>query len=74
MDRRTDEGAYVLKNLYRTRQEVIAHPEWFEPDALEQIDTAMAAIEAALPKVKKAAGNQVVSFDSIESAHELVTS
>ena len=74
MDRRTDEGAYVLKNLYRTRQEVIAHPEWFEPDALEQIDEAMAAIEAALPKVKNAAGNQVVSFDSIESAHELVTS
>ncbi len=73
MDRRTDEGAYVLKNLYRARQEVIAHPEWFEPDALERIDKAMAAIEEAVPHAEKPAMNHVISFDSIESAHELVT-
>jgi hypothetical protein len=73
MDRRTDEGAYVLKNLHRARQDVIAHPEWFEPDALERINKAMAAIEEALPNVEMADMNHGVPFDRIENAHELVT-
>jgi len=33
---------YVLENLYRSREEVIAHPEQFEPEALERIDKAVA--------------------------------
>ena len=32
---------YVLENLYRSRDEAIAHPECFEPNALEQIDKAI---------------------------------
>jgi len=32
---------YVLENLYRSREEVIAHPELFEPDSLEQIEKAI---------------------------------
>ena len=32
---------YVLENLYRSREEVIAHPELFEPEALERIDKAI---------------------------------
>jgi len=47
MDRRTDETDYVLENLCRARQEVIAHPEWFEPEALERIDKAIASIRDA---------------------------
>ena len=31
---------YVLENLHRSRAEVIAHPEWFEPDSLGRIDMA----------------------------------
>jgi len=37
--------AYVLENLYRSREEVIAHPERFEPDALERIDRAIRYIQ-----------------------------
>lgn len=47
MDRRIEEGDYVLRNLYRARQEVIAHPEWFESDALQQIEKAITSIEQA---------------------------
>ena len=32
---------YVLENLCRSREEVIAQPELFEPDALERIDKAI---------------------------------
>ena len=32
---------YVLENLYRSREEAIAHPELFEPDALGRIDKAI---------------------------------
>jgi len=32
---------YVLENLYRSREEVIAHPELFEPDSLERIEKAI---------------------------------
>ena len=47
MDRRIDEKDYALRNLYRARQEVIANPAWFEPDALQRIDKAIASIEEA---------------------------
>ena len=45
MDRRTEETDYVLESLRRARPEVIAHPEWFDPDALELIDKAIASIQ-----------------------------
>lgn len=45
MDRRIDEWDYVVRNLYRSRRDVIAHPERFEPDALQRIDKAIASIE-----------------------------
>jgi hypothetical protein len=32
---------YVLENLYRSREQVVAHPELFEPDSLERIDKAI---------------------------------
>ena len=32
---------HVLENLYDSREKVIAHPQWFGPDALEQIDKAI---------------------------------
>ena len=41
MDRRIDERDYVLRNLCRARQEVIAHPKWFAPDSLVRIDKAI---------------------------------
>jgi len=41
MDRRIDELDYVLENLCRARQEVIAHLELFGPDSLERIDKAI---------------------------------
>ena len=47
MDRKAEEANYVLENLCRARQEVIAHPELFEPDSLERIERALAAIEKA---------------------------
>ena len=47
MDRRIEEGDYVLRNLDRARQELIAHPEWFELDALQRIDKAVASIKEA---------------------------
>jgi len=40
---------YVLENLYRSRAEVIAHPEWFEPDSLGRIDKAILNIQQAKP-------------------------
>lgn len=36
---------YVLKNLYLAREAVIAHPEWYEPDALDRIDRAITAAQ-----------------------------
>jgi len=32
---------YVLQILYQSREEVIAHPEWFEPDAPKRLDKAI---------------------------------
>jgi hypothetical protein len=45
MDRLTNEANYVLENLCRVRQEVSTHPELFEPDAVERIDKAIAAMQ-----------------------------
>jgi hypothetical protein len=36
---------YILENLYRSREQVIAHPKWFEPDSLERIDKAILRTE-----------------------------
>ena len=47
MDRQIEEADYILKNLYRARQEVVANPAWLEPDALRRIDNAIALIEKA---------------------------
>lgn len=47
MDRLANETDYVLESLCRARQEVIAHPEWFDADAVERIDKAIAAIQEA---------------------------
>jgi len=54
MDRRTDEAQYVRENLLRARQEVIAHQEWFEPDAVERIDEAIASLQGARREAKAA--------------------
>ena len=45
MDRMRGELSYVLENLCRMRQEVIAQPGLFEPDALERTDKAIALRE-----------------------------
>ena len=49
MDLRTADADYVLGNLCRTRQNVIAHPECFEPDALERIEKAIVSIRESTP-------------------------
>jgi hypothetical protein len=38
VDRRTDEAEYVIAVLHRMREEVIANPELFDPDAQERTD------------------------------------
>jgi hypothetical protein len=45
-----DNLEYVLKNLYLARAEVIAHPEWYEPDALDRIDRAITAVQGTRPQ------------------------
>jgi len=45
---------YVLENLYRSRELVIAHPEWFEPDALERIGKTILRTEALRDWAKSA--------------------
>jgi hypothetical protein len=54
MDRLTNEAEYVLEVLCRMRQEVTAHPQWFEPDAVERIDKAIASIQDVRPGAKAA--------------------
>lgn len=44
MQRLIEEINYVLENLLRARQEVIAHPESFECDALQRIDKTIASM------------------------------
>ena len=38
---------YVLENLYRSREEVIAHPDWFQADSLERIEKAIVYTQEA---------------------------
>ena len=45
---------YVLENLFRTREEVIAHPEWFDPDTLERIDKAILRTQEIRAEAKAA--------------------
>lgn len=47
MEGRTKESEYVVENLCRARQEVVAHPEWFDPGAVERIDKALAHVQDA---------------------------
>jgi hypothetical protein len=54
VDSLTDEAEYVLAVLYRMREEVIANPQLFEPDAQERIDKAIAFIEQVRHTVKAA--------------------
>jgi hypothetical protein len=44
MARRQNEADYVLNNLQRARERVLAHPDWFAPAALERIEHATAAV------------------------------
>ncbi len=44
MARRQNEADYVLNNLQRAREQILAHPEWFAPAALERIDYATVAV------------------------------
>jgi hypothetical protein len=54
VDRLTDEAEYVVAILHRMREEVIAHPELFDPDAQERIDKAIASIDEVRQGVKAA--------------------
>jgi hypothetical protein len=54
MDRVTDEAEYVLEVLHRMRQEMNAHPQWFEPDAVERIDKAITSLQDITIEVKAA--------------------
>ena len=49
-----DNLQYVLKNLYLAREKVIAHPEWYEPDALDRIDRAITTIQGVRPRAAAA--------------------
>lgn len=55
MDRLADEAEYVLAILYRMRDEVIANRAWFDSDALERIDEAIARIEGVAQTLQAAA-------------------
>ncbi len=52
MKRRQDEADYVLENLSRARNEVLAHPEWFAPVALKRIEEAIAYVQEARGKAQ----------------------
>ena len=54
MDRVTNEAEYVLEVLHQMRQEVIANPQWFDRDAVERIDKAIASLENITLEVKAA--------------------
>lgn len=45
---------YVLENLYRSREEVIARPELFEPDSLERIEEAILSAQEIRAGLKAA--------------------
>ena len=40
---------YVLENLNRSREQVITHPEWFQPESLERIDKAILRTQGIIP-------------------------
>ena len=48
MERVVDEAQYVLTVLCQMRDEVLADPELFDPDAQERIDEAIARIQTGL--------------------------
>ena len=52
MERAVDEAEYVLAVLRRTRAEVSANPELFDPDAEEQIDKAIVNIKNVLQSAR----------------------
>jgi hypothetical protein len=52
MARLADEAEYALAILYRMRDEVIANRAWFDPDALERIDEAIARVEGVAKTVQ----------------------
>ena len=45
---------YVLKNLYLAWEAVNAHPEWYEPDALDRIDRAITVVQGERPQAAAA--------------------
>jgi hypothetical protein len=54
MDRLTNEAQYVLENLRRAREEVAAHPELFDTDALERIEKAISSVQEVRLEAKAA--------------------
>jgi hypothetical protein len=54
MDRQIDEVDYILKNLDRARQDVIEHPQLFDPNALEDIDKAIASVQETIVSIQEA--------------------
>ncbi len=50
MRRRKDEADYVLDCLQRAREEILAHPEWFTPRALDRIAQAINNVQEARDK------------------------
>ena len=54
MQRVVEEAEYVLAILYRMREEAVAHPDLFEPDAQERIDKAIAIVEGVREAAKAA--------------------
>jgi hypothetical protein len=59
MQRRREEADYVLENLRRARDEVLAHPEWFAPVALKRIDDAIVYVQEA-----RGTAHRLVELDS----------
>ena len=45
---------YVLENLYRSREEVIAHPQWFASDSLERIEKTILYVQDVRAGLKAA--------------------
>ena len=54
MDRQTEETDYVLESLRCARPQIIAHPEWFDHDALERIEKTIASIQEAKRELEAA--------------------
>ena len=54
MQRLLDEAEYVLAVLCRMKEEVSAHPEWFDPDAQERVDEAIVRTQAIVCSARRA--------------------